>query len=186
MRQYKHCLMMTPDFPLWSQRFDAQYQRLRQGTGQTLHQLQTIFGSWIAPFLLSPEEEGPHSRQRLWPLRLVFWTFLWQVAQAGTACREAIRQAQCLCRLRGQSVPPDEDSPYCQARGKLPLDRLEQIQRAVIAGAEKAIAPRTSGALCGSKWSMPPLSPWRIRPKTSRLIRSPAAKNPAAVSPSCA
>ena len=44
--------------------------------------------------------------------------------------------------MRGQSVPPDEDSPYCQARGKLPLDRLDQIQRAVIEGTEKAIATK--------------------------------------------
>ena len=134
--------MMTPDFPLWSRRFDAECRRLRQGAGQTLHQLETIFGSWIAHFRLAPEEEGPHSRQRSWPLRLVFWTFLWQVAQSGTACREAIRQAQCLCRLRGQTVPPDEDSPYCQARGKLPLDRLDEIQHAVIEGAEEAVAAK--------------------------------------------
>src|SRR6266566_5857190 len=133
---------MTPDFPLWSRRFEAQCRRLRKGPGQTLHQLESIFGPWIASFLLAPEDEGPHSRQRLWPLRLVFWTFLWQVAQVGTACREAIRQAQCLCRLRGQSVPPDEDSPYCQARGKLPLDRLDQIQREIVAGAEEAIASK--------------------------------------------
>jgi hypothetical protein len=134
--------MMTPDFPLWGQRFDSECRRLRKGAGQTLHQLETLFGSWIPHFRLAQQEAGPHSRQRDWPLRLVFWTFLWQVAQAGTACREAIRQAQCLCRLRGHTVPADEDSPYCQARGKLPLDRLDEIQRAVIDGAEEAIAAK--------------------------------------------
>jgi hypothetical protein len=132
--------MITPDFPLWSRSFDSHCRRLRQATGQTLHQLETLFGSWIAPFLLSQRDEGPHSRQRVWPLRLVFWTFLWQVAQAGASCREAIRQAQCLCRLRGQNVPANDDGPYCVARANLPLDCLEQIQRAVINGAEKAIA----------------------------------------------
>src|SRR5438046_8244929 len=134
--------MSTPDFPFWAKRFDAQFRRLQRATGETLHQFEALFGVWIGHFRLVPEEEGAHSRHRCWPLRLVFWTFLWQVAQAGTACREAIRQAQCLGRLRGQTVPPDEDSPYCQARGKLPLERLEEIQRAVIDGAEKAIAAK--------------------------------------------
>ena len=66
-----HCPMMTPDFPLWSQRFEAECRRLRKGTGQTLHQLETLFGSWIGHFRLAPQEEGPLSRQRDWPLRLV-------------------------------------------------------------------------------------------------------------------
>jgi len=134
--------MQTPDFPSWSKSFHSHYRRLRQASGQTLHQFETLFGDWIGHFRLAQSDEGPHSRQRLWPLRLVFWTFLWQVAQAGTACREAIRQAQCLCRLRALPVPPDEDSPYCQARGHIPLERLDEIQRALLDGAETAIAAK--------------------------------------------
>lgn len=112
---------MTPDFPLWAGGFAAQYRRLRTATGATLHQFEALFGNWIAPYRLAQQEEGHHSRYRCWSLRLVFWAFLWQTAQAGASCREAIRQAQALSRLRGSSPPPDKTSPYCQARSKLPL-----------------------------------------------------------------
>jgi hypothetical protein len=70
---------------------------------------------------------------------LVFWTFCWQIAQAGASCREAIRQAQALCLATGQPIPPDPTSPYSQARGALPLERLEQIHNAVVGEAEQAI-----------------------------------------------
>ena len=170
--------MMTPDFPLWSRRFDAECRRLRQGAAQTLHQLETIFGPWIAPFRLSQEDAGPHSRQRAWPLRLTFWTFLWQIAKPGASCREAIRQAQALCRLRGQSIPANEDSPYCQARAKLPLDRLDEIQRAVIAGAEEAIA--TKDLWCGLRVKVADASTFTLEdtPKNQAAYPQPRSQKP--------
>lgn len=136
------CPMTTPDFPFWAGRFAAEYRRLRTTTGATLHQLEALFGHWVAPYRLAPTEDGDHCRKRLWNLRLVFWTFLWQVAQAGSSCREAIRQAQSLCHLLGQRLPPDENSPYCQAKAKLPMERLEEIHDAVVEEAEGAIASK--------------------------------------------
>ena len=141
--------MSTPDFPFWAQRFAAECRRLGFATGQTLPQLESLFGAWIGHFRLAQQDEGEHSRDRRWPLRLVFWTFLWQVTHPGHSCRDAIRKAQAVCRLREQTVPPDQNSPYCQARGKLPLDRLDEIQRAVIAGAEAAVA--TKDLWCGRR-----------------------------------
>lgn len=91
---------------------------------------------------LAQQEEGPHSRQRRWNLRLVFWTFLWQVAQAGTSCREAIRQAQARCKNAGRPLPPAEDSPYCQARGSLPVERLQEIHDGLCAEAKEGLAPK--------------------------------------------
>jgi len=132
--------MNTPDFPLWSGRFAAQLQRLRTTTGDTLHQFEALCGDWIPRHRLAQQEELAHSRDRCWNLRLVFWTFLWQVAQAGSSCREAIRQAQNLCRLFQRTIPPDETSPYCQARAKLPWERLEDIHRHLVAEAEQAVA----------------------------------------------
>ena len=44
-------------------------------------------------------------------------------------CRAAIRQAQSMCRLAGRTVPPDENSPYCQSRGPIPLEVLRQIHQ---------------------------------------------------------
>ena len=114
--------------------------RLRRGT--TVHQFQLLFGDGIASWRLAQQEEGAHSRERCWNLRLVFWTFLWQVAQAGASCREAIRQAQALCARAGRPLPPDADNPYCQARGALPVDRRQEIHDALCAEARQGLASK--------------------------------------------
>lgn len=134
--------MNTPDFPFWYGRFAAQLKALRTTKGATLHQFEALFGGWIDRHRLAQQDEHAHSRDRCWNLRLVFWTFLWQVAQAGSSCREAIRQAQSLCRLLPRSIPPDETSPYCQARAKLPLQRLEEIHHHILAEAEQSVAAK--------------------------------------------
>lgn len=131
--------MTTPDFPLWAGSFACQLQKLRTSSGATVHQFELLFSRWIEPWRLSPQDEGPHSRDRRWSLRLVFWTFLWQVAQAGASCREAIRQAQALCLQTGKPLPPTEDSPYCQSRGNLPLERLQEIHEAVCSEARAGL-----------------------------------------------
>jgi hypothetical protein len=140
---------MTPDFSLWAGGFAAQLHRLRTTVGPTLHQFEILFSTWIARWRLAQQDEGHHSRDRRWHLRLVFWTFLWQVAQAGASCREAIRQAQALCHNTGRPLPPDEDSPYCQARGLLPLERLQEIHDGLISEAEAATS--TKDLWCGHR-----------------------------------
>lgn len=141
MGQYLHCpLMTTADFPAWSSSFQSHLRRVCATTAPTLHQFEALFSRWVTHHLLAQQDEGAHSRNRCWNLRLVFWSFLWQIAQAGASCREAIRQAQSLCQRAGQRVPPDETSPYCQARSQLPLDPLEQVHCALNAEAEKGVA----------------------------------------------
>jgi hypothetical protein len=130
---------MTPIFSAFQSLFSDPCRALRAATAGSLHQFQALFGSWLPPGCLAQADEGPHSRERQWPLRLVFWTFCWQIAQAGASCREAIRQAQALCLAQGQPVPPDAASPYCQARGALPRERLEEIHRGVVGEAERAL-----------------------------------------------
>ena len=140
---------MTPDFPAWSGGFAAQVHRLRTTLGPTLHQLELLFHGWILPWRLAQQDQGSHSRDRCWNLRLTFWTFLWQVAQVGSSCREAIRQAQALCRASGRRPPPQENSPYCQARSGLPLDRLQEIHDGLVADADAAVA--TKDLWCGHR-----------------------------------
>jgi hypothetical protein len=144
-----YALSMTPDFPPWSNQFAAHLHRLRRTLGPTVHQFEALFAQWIPAFRLAQQEDGDHSRLRLWNLRLVFWTFLWQVAQAGASCREAIRQAQTLAVASGRKPPPDAASPYCQARAKLPLERLEQIHHGLVAEAQTAAA--TKDLWCGHR-----------------------------------
>ena len=130
--------MNTPDFLPWANIFARQLKRCQSGAS-TAHQLERLFGAWIAPWLLAQQDQGDHSRDRCWNLRLVFWTFLWQITQAGASCREAVRQAQALCQLTGQPVPDQATSPYCQARSVLPLERLQQIHDRVVAEADRVI-----------------------------------------------
>jgi hypothetical protein len=106
--------MSTPDFLPWAGDFAAHLQRLRTTLGPSVHQLELLFTEWIPRWRLAQQEEGAHSRDRRWKLRLVFWTFLWQISQAGASCREAIRQAQALCRAGG--TPLRRISPALIAR----------------------------------------------------------------------
>jgi len=138
---------MTPDFPAWAGGFAAQVQRLRTPRGPTLHQFERLFEPWLPAWRLAQQDEGAHSRDRCWNLRLTFWTFLWQIAQAGAACREAVRQAQALCHNGGHRPPPDETSPYCQARGALPVERLQEIHDGLVREAAEALA--TKDLWCG-------------------------------------
>lgn len=134
--------MTTPDFTPWAGGFARQLQRLRSTSAPTLHQFELIFSLWIPHWRLAQQDEGKHSRNRLWNLRLAFWTFLWQVAQAGASCREAVRQAQVLCQSAQRRPPPDTNSPYCQARGALPLDRLQEIHDGVVGEAQAGLAAK--------------------------------------------
>jgi len=134
--------MTTPCFPAFASLFAQQVDQLRAATGAALHQFQALFEAWIPHYRLAQQDQGPHSRHRQWNLRLVFWTFLWQIAQAGASCREAIRQARALCRLQQRPLPSTQTSPYCQARSQLPLERLDEIHQAVVTEAQTAVASR--------------------------------------------
>jgi len=132
--------MTTPDFPQWAGGLARQLRKLRSTAAPTLHQFELLFALWVPHWRLAQQEEGPHSRNRRWNLRLVFWTFAWQVAQAGASCREAIRQARAQCQNAGRPLPPKAESPYCQARGSLPLERLQEIHDSVCAEAQAGLA----------------------------------------------
>jgi hypothetical protein len=132
--------MMTPDFSPWADGFAQQIHRLRTTTAAGLQQFEALFSPWIPHWCLAQQDEGDHSRDRLWNLRLVFWTFLWQVGQAGASCREAIRQAQAFCLANDRPAPPETSSPYCQSRALLPVERLEQIHSSILTQAEAMLA----------------------------------------------
>ena len=64
------------------------------------------------------------------------------MAQAGSSCREAIRQAQSVCRWSGPNIPPDASSPYGQSRGKIPLECLQEIHDGRVRQAQEALAQK--------------------------------------------
>ena len=125
--------MQTPFFLPWRARLAAMRQHLPslETSQPVLHQLSLLFAPLLPAHWLSPAQEGAGSRQRLWPRRLTFWTFLAQLLCPGSSCRAAVRQAQVQAVLEGRKPPASGTSAYCQARACLPVELLEQILRNV-------------------------------------------------------
>jgi hypothetical protein len=121
------------------------------------HYLQGIF----PVHLLSQEDEGLNSRQRIFSLVLTFECFLWQILKPKTACREVVRQVQALFRLRNLGSVEGDTSAYCQARQRLPKERLERILAATAATAEQRagkggqLAGRSVKVVDGSSAQLP-------------------------------
>lgn len=111
---------------------------LRQAT---LAQLQEHLRDVLPAPLLSSEEDGPNSRQRVFSLRLTLECFVWQMLRPKTSCREVVRQVQALFRLRGQGPVDAGDSAYVQARQRRPKDRLEKALGATARAAEGRAKP---------------------------------------------
>jgi hypothetical protein len=127
-----------------------------------LPQLQLLLSSLLPAHLLSANDDGAHSRERIFSLRRVFFAFLWQVLNPTAACREALRQLQAEARLLGASLSDSDDtSAYCQARQRLPRERLEQIYRHTALLAEQRIRDgqlwlgRVIKVVDGTTFSMP-------------------------------
>ena len=119
--------MTTPYFPAFRSRLAALGRRTARTLRQTtLAQLQQHLRDFLPPPLLSAEDEGPNSRDRVFSLRLTCECFLWQMLQPRTSCREVVRQVQALFRLHGKGLVEAGDSAYVQARQRLPRERLEK------------------------------------------------------------
>jgi hypothetical protein len=133
----------TPYFPAFRSRLAVLGRRTARSVRQaTLGQLQAQFRDLLPAPLLSSQDEGDHSRERVFSLRFTFECFAWQMLKRNTACREVVRQVQALRMLLALSPISEKDSAYVQARQRLPKDRLE--------GALHATA-RTADARAGSR-----------------------------------
>src|SRR5438105_1184372 len=99
--------MHTPYFPSLRSRLAALGVRSVRTIRQvTFAQLQQQLRDLLPVPLLSSEDEGPNSRQRVFSLRLTFECFIWQMLKPKTSCREVVRQIQALFRLWGYGEPP--------------------------------------------------------------------------------
>jgi hypothetical protein len=104
------------------------------------HELERLLGACLPGGLLSQADAGPNSRQRVFSLRITFWTFLWQTLNPGSACRNAVGKVMAWFALLGRPALSPDDSPYCQARRRLPIDTLERALRASAQAAEQRAA----------------------------------------------
>lgn len=138
-----------------SERMREHAERLRQAS---LSRLCQIFGRWLPADLLAGQ---PGSRQRSYPLSLTFWAFLSQVLNPGSSCREIVRKVQFWHRHRQQAMPSSSTGAYCQARARLPLERLRQAHESLAdhldagADSEDAFAGHRLRVIDGTGLSMP-------------------------------
>jgi hypothetical protein len=115
----------TPFLPGLAPRRLHQVHRCTQ---RSLAPLQALWGPLLDGLLSAAKApDGINSRERLWPLPLTFWTFLSQVLCPGSSCREAVRRAAAWLRAATGQVLSENDSAYCQARGRLPTKLLFNI-----------------------------------------------------------
>lgn len=120
-------MMHTPYFPALRSRLAALGTRTVQSWQHfSLPELEGCLATYLPVFLLSATDEGANSRTRIYSLRLTFQCLVWQMLKPRTACREVARQVQALFRLAGRPRVKSGPSAYCQARLRLPRERLEQ------------------------------------------------------------
>lgn len=100
-------------------------------------ELERLFGSCFPAGLLSQTEEGPNSRERVFSVRVTFWTFLWQCLNPGSPCRDAVRKVMAWFAGLGRPKVRPDDSPYCQARRRLDGRTLERALEASAQAAEQ-------------------------------------------------
>jgi len=107
----------------------------------TLAQLQEHLRDFLPAPLLSAEEDGPNSRDRVFFPAPDLRVFPLANAQTKTPCREVVRQVQALFRLHARGWVDDGDSAYVQARQRLPRERLEKALRATAHAADCRAGP---------------------------------------------
>jgi hypothetical protein len=119
--------MQTPYFPALRASLAALGRRTTRSLRLvSLPELAKCLETYLPAFLLSSQDEGANSRERIFTVRLTLQAFLWQMLKPKTACREVVRQVQAWFSLLGLGLVESGSSAYCQARLRLPRQRLEQ------------------------------------------------------------
>ena len=121
-------------------------QTVRSVRACTLTQLEQRFGDCLPPGLLA---KAPNTRDRVYTQARMFWCFLGQCLNPGTACREMVRQIQALLTLWGGPRISDGDGAYCLARQRLPARVLAKALDSTAKAAQQAAPPLGQGFLQG-------------------------------------
>jgi len=90
---------------------------------------QELFGKLVPQELLAPQERGANSRQRFFSCSVTFWSFLGQVLEPGSSCRDALRRINAWWQWHfpNQALPSLDTSAYCQARARLSESTLQGL-----------------------------------------------------------
>jgi hypothetical protein len=113
---------------------EAQRSALRS---RGMNELSSVLDRFVDPAILAPTGQGECSRQRIFDLATTTQAFLWQALHAQAPCRDAVLQIQAARMASGQSLCDARTSAYCQARARLPLERLQQLSAALCGKMER-------------------------------------------------
>jgi hypothetical protein len=92
-------------------------------------------------------------RERMFPLQVVFWTFLCQIL-SGISCRSGVASVQVLQSRSGKAVCSTNTAAFCKARVRFPIRLLLLFHRHLVAGLAPRRGPRT-WVIDGTTLSMP-------------------------------
>ena len=94
-----------------------------------LHHLESLCHQRIDLAFLAPNPSHTNSRQRLYFPKLTFLSFLDQVLNPDSSCRQAVRQIRAYYQKQPDPERLNKDtSAYCQARARWSLEELTQIR----------------------------------------------------------
>jgi len=102
-------------------------EEIRQLKQKSFGQLGECLGKFIPARFLRPASSGPLSRRRIYSKENTFWSFLSQVLNADSGCKEVIRKLQAFAALKLEKLPSSSTAAYCKARQKLDQSTLDSI-----------------------------------------------------------
>ena len=141
----------TPLFPALRHVLGPMKSRFRatmRGISQaTLLGIEDRLGPALDVGILRKPATKAHSRQRIFSLKRTFWSWIWQVLQGNTSCREVVRQMQALFAVVCDKKVAAGTAAYCTARKKLAGSLLESALLSSFRSAEVQAA--SSGVLSG-------------------------------------
>jgi len=137
----------TPFFPSFKRllfgRPPASLRRLvgPQCPDVPLAHYEQAYGQLVPAKALQRTGAGTNSRSRLFSPAVSFWGFLAQVLERGSSCRDALRRVSSWWVARNpERTPPSAcTSAYCQARGRLSDEALQQINNHLAEHLEKEV-----------------------------------------------
>lgn len=140
---------LTPCFPQFIRFVAAMGRRTPAKMCETPTDVEQLFGKYLPNGTPDFREDNVARRKRKYPLRLVFWSLIWQMLKPKTSCREVVRHIQALHET--ETLRYDgSTSAYCQAKNRLPERVLrkalydtattaEQLSYAAIPGWDRRI-----------------------------------------------
>jgi len=103
----------------------------------SLAELRQLLGAYFPAALLAQNHCGHNSRARIFSLEAAFWAFLDQVLTPQGPCRETVRKIMAWHRFENPRGPigdmSADTSAYCQARLRLPVKTIKDINAHLIA-----------------------------------------------------